>query len=138
MTKRVPRSEARPPRRLAGALKPGAQGSGAVAFEIVRVFNATSVRYRVKCDQACNVDIIPLGADADPDATVLGNVGTQCTTKGKITNAIAANVESNVDLTQAAGDLGGEAYHLVKVTWGATPGNLNYIDVFQIVPTSAG
>jgi len=137
MTRRFPPSVVRPPRRLAGALKPGPMGAGAVAYEIVCIFNATNIRYRIKTDQACNVDIIAMGPDCDPDftgplATVPG-VGTQYATGGKITNAVVANTELKIEFAYATPDVAGEAYHLVKVTWGGTPGNIIWIDVCQLV-----
>jgi hypothetical protein len=138
MTRRVPRSEARPPRRLAGQLKPGAMGAAAVAWEIVRVFNAQVIRYRVKGDQVFSVDVIPMGPDTDPDWT--GSLatlpGTQYTTGGKLAQAQVANTEGKIDMTAlvAPPDLAGEAYHLVKITWGGTPGNLLYVDVSQLAP----
>jgi len=136
--RRVPRSEARPPRRLSGALKPGAMTGGAVKYEIVSVFNASNVRYRCKGDQAFSVDIIPLATDTDPDysgALTATLPGTQLTTGGKLANAQTANTEGKIDLATSTGELFGEAYHLVKVTWGGTPGNLNFIEVYQIVPS---
>lgn len=135
MAPRIPSCEPRPPFRLQKALGPGtAFGAGAVAYEIVRVFNSINARFRTKGTQAYTLDLIPLGPDADQDfkqvAANLASLQTQYATGGNLAVAVAANTEVKSDMT-----LMGEGYILVKVTWGGTPGTLNFMDVCQLAYT---
>lgn len=135
MAPRIPAAEQRPPLRLRKALAVGtALGIGAVAYEIVRVFNSVNIRTRIKATAACTLDLILLGPDADQDfAQVpanLANLATQYATGGNAAVAVAANTEVKSDLT-----LMGEGYLLVKVTMGAGAGVINFVDICQLAYT---
>lgn len=136
MAPRIPACEPRPPLRCQGLLAPGtAFAINQVGYAIVRVFNSVNVRVRIKTTQACTLDLILLGPDADQDfkqaAANLANLATQYATGGTLAVAIAAATEVKSDMT-----LMGEGYLLVKVTWnGATPGSINFVDVSQLAYT---
>ena len=137
MAPRAPAAEPRPPIRCQGLLAPGtAFAINQVGYYIVKVFNSVNVRVRIKTTQACTMDLILLGPDADQGfnqaAANLANLATQYSTPAGLTGtAVAANTETNKDVT-----LMGEGYLLIKVTWnGATPGNINFVDVCQLAYT---